>query len=178
MFLLLASCAMSGRSGDYTYLYKAMLSGADYNGYYDLAQYKSSMGNLYMRADRGDTDAIFKLGLIHLNGADRPQNTEKAIAWFEKSAMVNDDASQYFLVNLYLDGKRRVPDYEEGYKWAKLMIRRGKDNKTVRRLLDKAIDNMDEIEEARAEYNYKKWLPIQAQAASNHVEPYRTVGDM
>ena len=71
---------------------------------------------------------MFKLGLVHLNGADRPQNTTKAIVWFERAAMVNHDASQYFLVNLYIDGRRRAPDYAEGYKWANLMIRRGKDN--------------------------------------------------
>jgi len=65
------------------------------------------------KADQGDTDAQFNLGLLYYSGVGTPQDSKKAVYWLTKAAEQGHITAQYKLGNLYLhddDGETHARD--------------------------------------------------------------------
>jgi TPR repeat protein len=60
---------------------------------------------LTAKAEAGDGEAQFKLGARYYRGRDVPQDYEKAVFWWKKSAESGVPAAQFFLGECYAQGK-------------------------------------------------------------------------
>ena len=71
------------------------------------------------KAQQGDEDAQFNLGVLYEQGQGVMQDYAKAIHWYEKSAKQNDAEAQGRLGVLYQYGKGVPQDYAKAAYWYK-----------------------------------------------------------
>ena len=71
------------------------------------------------KANQGDVDAQFTLGLLNQRGVETLQDTKQAVYWYTKAAEQGHVQAQYELGSLYLfSGDDNVPqDYKQSVKW-------------------------------------------------------------
>lgn len=81
----------------------------------------------YKRAQNGDADAQYQLGLAYLNGNDTIQDFEEAAKWFELAAESNHALAQYQLGLIYKTGLGTEPDLEKSYMWLNISAAAGID---------------------------------------------------
>jgi TPR repeat protein len=72
-----------------------------------------------VRADQGDAEAQFKLGVLYYQGKGVPQNYSEALRWYQKSADQGYAKAQYNLSDLYYQGKGVQQDYSEAVRWSR-----------------------------------------------------------
>mgnify|MGYP000884828319 CR=1 FL=1 len=77
------------------------------------------------KADQGDVDAQYNLGIIYYHGEGVARNFEEALSWFHKAAEQNDADAQYNLGRLYLDAAGPDRDPKQAARWLKLAARKG-----------------------------------------------------
>ncbi|HVY71804.1 MAG TPA: tetratricopeptide repeat protein, partial [Verrucomicrobiae bacterium] len=70
-------------------------------------------------AEKGDTKAQFKLGLLYLKGEGVPQDFVEAVRWLRKAAEAGDAMVQYQLAVFYEKGRGVPPDLDEAARWYK-----------------------------------------------------------
>ncbi|MDH5553195.1 MAG: sel1 repeat family protein [Nitrosomonas sp.] len=87
----------------------------------------------YKRAQNGDTDAQYQLGLAYLNGDDTIQDFEEAAKWFELAAESNHALAQYQLGLIYKTGLGKKPDLEKSYMWLNISAAAGIDMAAIAR---------------------------------------------
>ena len=68
-------------------------------------------------ADRGDINAMYSLGVLHLNGDVVPVNTEIALSWLEKSASIGNPNAMFVLGEVYRHGQGVDKDEDKGRQW-------------------------------------------------------------
>jgi len=94
----------------------------------DVSQ-NSEVKSLLLNAKKGDTDAMYGLGIVYLNDQ---QEEEKAIAegikWLERAAMGNHITAQRWLGEMYLQGHFVDINYDKASKWYSLAASEGDAN--------------------------------------------------
>jgi len=79
---------------------------------------------LRVRANAGDANAQFILGLAYADGEGVPQDDAQAVSWFRKSAEQGDSGAQHFLGGVYRNGQGVPQDYVESHQWLNLAASR------------------------------------------------------
>ena len=69
------------------------------------------------KAQAGDTEAQFVLGIMYANGSGVEQDFKEAVKWFRKAAHQGYARAQYNLGGMYRDGLGVEQDLKEAVKW-------------------------------------------------------------
>jgi uncharacterized protein len=85
----------------------------------------AAFANLKSRAEHGNAEAEYQLGLAYSHGAGVPTNYVAALDWFLKSANQGHADSQNNLGHMYETGQGVAQDYAQAYKWYNLSAARG-----------------------------------------------------
>ncbi len=76
-------------------------------------------------AERGDTDAQYKLGVCYSTGEGVKQDYAEAVKWFRKAAEQGHAEAQFKLGLAYEDGNGVAKDYTEAVKWFRKAAEQG-----------------------------------------------------
>ena len=76
-------------------------------------------------ATRGDSDAQYIMGKLHLDGEGVPQSDSEAVKWFQASADQGYSLSQNALANMYYFGRGIPSDHKLAAKWWLLAAEQG-----------------------------------------------------
>jgi len=71
------------------------------------------------KAEDGDVDAQYNLGVIYYHGEGVPRDFEKAYIWFRKAAEQDDADAQYNLGFMYGRGEGVQKDHTQSLQWFK-----------------------------------------------------------
>jgi uncharacterized protein len=69
------------------------------------------------KAEEGDVDAQYNLGIIYYHGEGVSRNFEQALVWFHKAAEQNDADAQYTLGFMYGRGEGVKKDHDQSVVW-------------------------------------------------------------
>ena len=72
---------------------------------------------LFGPAKKGDTDAMFELGVFFYNGDGVKENKTEAVKWFKKAAEKGDATAMYNLFVCYANGYGVEQDMQEAIRW-------------------------------------------------------------
>jgi TPR repeat protein len=80
----------------------------------------------YLRkAEEGDVDAQYNLGIIYYHGEGAPRDFDQALAWFHKAAEQDDADAQYTLGFMYGRGEGVEKDQNQSVAWFKKAAEQG-----------------------------------------------------
>lgn len=82
---------------------------------------------LYLKAEAGDAEAQFNLGVIYDTGDGVPQDYHEAAKWFSMAAEQGLAVAQHNLALMYARGEGVPLDYVLAYKWCNLAASQGYD---------------------------------------------------
>lgn len=82
---------------------------------------------LYLKAEAGDAEAQFNLGVIYDSGDGVPQDYQEAAKWFSMAAEQGLAVAQHNLALMYARGEGVPLDYVLAYKWCNLAASQGYD---------------------------------------------------
>ena len=77
----------------------------------------NSIEAIRTRANAGDADAQFNLGLMYDNGRGVPQDDGEAVAWYRQAAEQGHASAQFNLGVAYRDGQGVPQDDVEAERW-------------------------------------------------------------
>jgi len=80
---------------------------------------------LFPLAEKGNTDALYRLAIISQNGLGMVANKEKALAWMQSAAEQGFDLAQHGLAFMYMEGECVEQDYAKAIHWFKLASEQG-----------------------------------------------------
>jgi TPR repeat protein len=72
---------------------------------------------LERRAENGDPDGQFLLGLSYHSGLGRRQDDAAALSWFRKSAAQENAIAKYWIGKAYADGRGVAKDTSQAVGW-------------------------------------------------------------
>ncbi|MBO4632996.1 MAG: SEL1-like repeat protein, partial [Lentisphaeria bacterium] len=92
------------------------------------AQEKS--GNSFLqeikeKAEKGDPDALYRLGMIYWEGKQQPRSLTRALRCFRKSAAQNHLPSRFMLALADLNGKGVIPDAKKAFRQFRKLYQEG-----------------------------------------------------
>jgi TPR repeat protein len=76
-----------------------------------------TINQIRAKAENGDAEAQFKLGVKYFRGEDVPQDMNEAIKWFRMAADQGIPEAQFKLGSCYYDGDGVAKDEAEAVKW-------------------------------------------------------------
>jgi TPR repeat protein len=80
---------------------------------------------LRKKAEQGDAQAQFELGLCYCNGRGVPQDDKEGVKWFRLAAEQGNAKGQLILGLFYSDGRGVSQDDKESVKWYRLAAEQG-----------------------------------------------------
>jgi uncharacterized protein len=110
----------------------------------------------YEKAQKGDADAQYKLGLLYLNGNGTIQDFEEAAKWLELAAEKNHSQAQYQLGLIYKTGFGVDTDLEKSYMWLNLSAAAGVEKAALVR--DNIMRSLDPEQLKQAQRASREWL--------------------
>lgn len=84
-----------------------------------------SLEELTQKAEQGDMDAQYKLGIRYVKGRGAPKDFKKAFLFFKKAAEQGHAGGQNGLGFMYKNGQEVDQDYNEAIKWFKKSTSQG-----------------------------------------------------
>ena len=100
-------------------------------------------------ADQGHTWAQFRLGQMHDNGEDIPENDAEAVTWYRRVAEQGGVAAQFRPGLMYADGEGVPKDNVKAYAWYNIAAAQGHD--AAERTKKFAAECMTHEQRARAQ---------------------------
>jgi len=79
----------------------------------------------FKKAEAGDVEAQYNLGLMYARGDGVPQDYNEAVKWYTKAAEQGDAAAQLNLGVMYHEGHGVSQDYKEAFKWCSRAAKQG-----------------------------------------------------
>ena len=76
-------------------------------------------GGIQSRADQGDANAQFELGVMYDLGLGMSQDDGQAVVWYRKAADQGVPAAQYRLGLMYANGRGVPQDAEHAAAWTR-----------------------------------------------------------
>lgn len=73
--------------------------------------------DVVFRADAGESNAQFLLGLMYLTGEGLPKDYASSLVWLRKAADLGHAKAQYFLGLVYAEGRGVQKDYVQATAW-------------------------------------------------------------
>ncbi len=90
--------------------------------------FAQSLDETRKKAESGDADAQFNLGLMYANGDGVPKDSAEAVKWYRKSAEQGSALAQTNLGLMYANGTGVPKDAVEAVKWYRLAAEQGLDS--------------------------------------------------
>lgn len=87
--------------------------------------YETAIRLIRPRADLGDADAQFALGVLYMRGLGVPENPSEAVQWYRKAADQGKVEAQTNLGLMYSEGLGVAKDYAGALKWFRLAAEAG-----------------------------------------------------
>ena len=87
----------------------------------------SDFSTMLKKAEAGDHDAQFSLGLMYYDGLGVPQDYKKALQWFARAADQGNVSAQYNLGLMYYHGDGIPQDYKKAVQWFTRAAEQGHD---------------------------------------------------
>jgi uncharacterized protein len=81
---------------------------------------QENVDTLRMKAERGDPEAEYKLGLAYDVGVGAPQDVAQAAAWYERAAEQGHAGAQFSLGLMYGNGRGVPQDLVRAHMWLNL----------------------------------------------------------
>jgi TPR repeat protein len=78
---------------------------------------EQELAALTRKAEAGDAEAQFKLGVMHDRGVGVPKNVAKAIEWIQKAAVQGNTEAQHNLGLMYYEGTAVTKDPLKSLEW-------------------------------------------------------------
>src|SRR5690242_12009738 len=78
---------------------------------------ETKLNTLIDRAEKGDMQAEFYLGLLYDHGKEVPANPEAAVRWYQMAADRGDHSAQNNLGALYMNGRGVPKDLTRAALW-------------------------------------------------------------
>jgi hypothetical protein len=124
----------------------------------------TAVAELRARAEQGDAEAQFKLGLMYVNGQGVPQDYAQAVGWYRKAAEQGYAAAQYNLGRMYETGRGVPRDDVEAHLWQDLAAARatGADQKTFADGRDELAKSMTPAQVGEARRRAQAWTDASA----------------
>ncbi len=85
----------------------------------------SDMGDCKKKAEQGNADVQYNLGIMYDQGQRVPQDYKEAIKWYTKSAKQGHAEAQNALGLVYAHGKSVPPDYSKAVTWYRKAAEQG-----------------------------------------------------
>lgn len=108
------------------------------------------------KANKGNPDAQYQLGLLYLAGRGTLQDFSEAAKWFIMAAEQNHPFAQYELGLLYQVGQGVDMDLEKSYMWFNLAAAAGVEQAMLAR--DKAMRSLSSKQLTAAQKAAREWL--------------------
>ena len=124
------------------------------------AQDEQALADLRARAEAGEADAQFNLGVMYDNGEGVPQNYAEAMRWYRLAAAEQGLASaQHNLGITYANGRGVSQDDVQAHMWFNLAASRstGEDRETMVKARDDVADQMTREQTAEAQRLAREW---------------------
>lgn len=126
------------------------------------ASAQSSTADIRARADRGEADAQFDLGVMCFDGRGVPQDDAEAVRWYRRAAEQGDAYAQHNLGVMYANGQGVPQDYVEAHKWVNLAASQnieGFDRKRAAAMRSSLATRMTSAQIAEAQRLAREWRP-------------------
>jgi TPR repeat protein len=86
---------------------------------------KSTVADLRARAERGEAEAQFNLGVRYVTGEGVSKDHAQAVAWFRRAAELGDAEAQRSLGVMYGTGKGVAQDHTQAAAWLRKAAEQG-----------------------------------------------------
>jgi len=83
------------------------------------------MPAMQLKAEDGDIEAQYQLGIIYYHGEGLPQNHKAALHWFEQAGLQGDAEAQFNLGLMFGRGEGTAKDIKKSVEWFKLAAEQG-----------------------------------------------------
>lgn len=83
------------------------------------------IAKLTKKAEAGDAEAQYNLGVMHGKGQGTPQNYKEAIKWYQLAADQELAVAQHNLGNMHYKGQGTSQNYKKSLKWHQLAAEQG-----------------------------------------------------
>ena len=87
--------------------------------------FADSFEELLRRAQSGNAQAQFELGLMYDEGEIVDQNSSEAVKWYRKAAQQEHAGAQFYLGVAYMEGWGVRRDYSEAARWYRKAAQQG-----------------------------------------------------
>ena len=113
-----------------------------------LGQDPGQLAEIRRRAEQGDADAQFTLGVRYANGDGVIKDDEEAVRWWRLAAAQDNAIAQLFLGNMYVEGRGVLKDPVLAHMWFNIAGANGEED--ARELRDRLEPAMTRDEISRA----------------------------
>ena len=96
-----------------------------------LSAQPGSNDELRAKAEQGDVQAQYNLGIMYETGRGGPQDDAEAVRWYRLAAEQGDAEAQHNLGVMYATGKGVLEDVVTAYAWANIAGANGWDSKKL-----------------------------------------------
>lgn len=107
-------------------------------------------------AEKGNSDAQYKLGLLYLSGNGALQDFTEAAKWLKLAAEQGHASAQYELGLIYRTGYGLATDQVQSYMWLNLAAAAGIQQAVMAR--DEVMRSLSSKQLAQAQKNSREWL--------------------
>ncbi len=120
-----------------------------------------SVPDLRKRADDGDADAQWQLGVRYHDGAGVPQDDAQAVQWFQRAAEQGNVAAQGALGAYYWRGRGVFQDLSKAYFWSTIAMAQGDEISKSR--LEGLASQMTRTQVSDARQRAEAWIRTHGQ---------------
>jgi|GEM_PF-344902 len=86
---------------------------------------ENNIDDLIQKANKGDSDAQYELGVMYYNGEDVEQDSAKAFEWYKKAADRGNKFAQYSIGCMYINGNGVEKNAENAFQYYKKAAEQG-----------------------------------------------------
>src|SRR5450631_2795588 len=115
-----------------------------------------TLADLRKRANEGDADAQWQMGVRYHNGEDLPRDDAQAMQWFLRAAEQGHVTAQATLGAYYWAGRGVLPDLSKAYVWSAIALAQGDVNSKSR--LEGLASQMTRVQVSAARQQAGAWL--------------------
>ena len=122
---------------------------------------EESFESVRLRAEQGDADAQYNLGVMYGDGEGVPQDDKEAVRWYRLAAEQGNSDAQNNLGLMYEEGEGVPQDYSQAHIWYNLAASDliGEDRERSVRNRDRMAEEMTSEQIAEAQRLASEWEP-------------------
>jgi TPR repeat protein len=114
------------------------------------------VAELRQKAEQGDSESQFNLGLLYYNGRAVEKDLGQALQWMRKAAEQHDGRAQSNLAVMYQKGEGAPADLAQAFQWALLSMVQGTPG--ANEVLEKLAGQASAEQQAAGKAAAEEWL--------------------